>query len=213
MEYLGEEVTGFLLSLALEEECFGLVGGDMGVAIGDEGLASDFSDVATDGQATGLDGEPNGDFDNGELGPLGSVSVEDKSDASLVILTALPFFFNPLWISGEGRPMTFIAIEAATGWVAEGGVGGVLLFARLDTITAALGAFSDLFMVAPPWVPTDLRDEKNKQSKNKYREKEEDGIETTKQCDLGISEQLRLNASRDRILIGENLKEETAIRI
>ena len=34
-----------------------------------------------------------------------------------------------------------------------------------------------------------------------------------KQCDLGISEQLRLNASRDSILIGENLKEQTSIRI
>ena len=34
-----------------------------------------------------------------------------------------------------------------------------------------------------------------------------------RQCDLGISELLELNASRDRILIGENFKEETAIRI
>ena len=89
MEYLREEATAFPLSLALEEDGFRLDGLEMGIATGEEGLDGDFSAVATDGEPTGLDGDPNGDFSNSELGSLGSVSIEDKSDTSLVSLTAL----------------------------------------------------------------------------------------------------------------------------
>ena len=87
----------------------------MGVATSEEGLAGDFSDVAIDGKPTGLAGEPNDDFDSGEFAPQGSVSAEGKSDLSLVGLTALAFFFNPLGIGGEGCAMVFVATEEATG--------------------------------------------------------------------------------------------------
>ena len=101
--------------------------------------------------------EPNEDFGNGELGPLGSVSVEDKSNASLVGLTALAFFFDPLGIGGEGHVVASVAIEEARGWLAGGEVGKVSLLARLDAVAAALEALSDLFMEdAPPRVHTIL---------------------------------------------------------
>ena len=129
----------------------------MGNATGEEGLASDFGVVATEGEPTGLDGEPNGDFGNDELGPLGNMSIEDKSNASLVGLTALAFFFDPLGIGGEERVVASIATEGATGWVVGGGVGRVSLIAHLDVVAAALGALSDLFMEeAPPRVCTML---------------------------------------------------------
>ena len=60
------------------------MGGEIGIAIGEEGLAGDIGAVATEGEPTSLAGEPKGDFDNGELGPLGNVSAENKSDVSLV---------------------------------------------------------------------------------------------------------------------------------
>ena len=151
MEYLAEEATVLPLSLALEEEGFGLVGGEMSVAIGEDGLVGDFRTIATDGEPTGLDGDPNDDFGSGELGPLGSVSPEDKSNASLVCLTALAFFFNPLGIGGEGRVVAFVATKEAMGWVAGGGVVGVSLFAHLDAIAVTLEPLLDLFMEeAPP---------------------------------------------------------------
>ena len=59
-------------------------------------------------------------------------------------------------------------------------------------------------------ISTGLREKKNKQNKNKDREKEEDESKTIRQS---VIEQLGLNASRDRILIGENFKKETTIRI
>ena len=82
---------------------------------GEEGLVGDFDAVAIDGEPIGLDGDPNSDFGSGEFGPLGRVSTKDKSDASLVGLTALAFFFDPLWIGGEGRLMASVATEEATG--------------------------------------------------------------------------------------------------
>ena len=124
-EYLGEEATAFPLSLALEEDGFGLVGLEMGDATGEEGLVGDFGAVATDREPTGFTREPNGDFGSGEFGPLGSVSIEEKFDASLVGLTSLAFFFEPLGIGGEERAMASVATEATTSWVAGGGVGGV----------------------------------------------------------------------------------------
>ena len=81
LEYLREEAIAFPLSLALEEEGFRLDGLEMGFATGGEGLAGDFGTVAIDGEPTGLTREPNGDFDSGELGPLGSMSTDEKSDA------------------------------------------------------------------------------------------------------------------------------------
>ena len=90
--------------------------------------------------------------------------------------------------------MASVAIEEATGWVAGGRVGGVLLLTRLDIVATALGAFSYLFMEeAPPRVHTifaGLREKKTSKVKTKNREKEEDEVKTTRQCDLGISEQL-----------------------
>ena len=100
-----------------------------------------------------MDGDPNGDFSSGDFGPLGSVFVEDKFDASLVGLTALAFFFDPLGIGGEERVVASVATGEAMGWVAGGGVRGVLLLAHMDVVATALGAFSNLFMEeAPPWV-------------------------------------------------------------
>ena len=110
--------------------------------------------------------------------------AKDKFDASLVSLTALAFFFDPLGIGGEGHIVVSIAIEAATGWVAGGGgrVGGVSLFAHLDAVAAALEPLSNLLLEeAPPWLRTmvtGLRRKRNKHSKNKNREKEEDECKT-----------------------------------
>ena len=91
-------------------------------------------------------------------------------------MTALTFFFNPLGIGGEGCVVASVATEEATGWVAEGGMGGVSLLAYLDAIATAVGAFSNLFMdEALPQVLTifaSLREKNNKQSKNKYKEEE-----------------------------------------
>ena len=115
MESLGEETTVFLLSLALEEEGFRLEGDEIGVAKGKDDWIEGFTDVAIEGEPTGLAEEPKGDFDNGKFGPLGKVSVEDKSDGSLVDLTVLAFFFDPLGIGGKGRVVASIAIEEATG--------------------------------------------------------------------------------------------------
>ena len=151
-EYLGEEANAFHLSLALKEDGFGLVGAlEMGDAI------SDFRAVAIDEEPTGFVGEPNRNFDSGEFGPLGSVFADDKFDASLVGLTALAFFVDPLGIGGEGRAMVSIVTEVATGWVARDRVGGVLLFACLDAVATALVSLSDLLLEeAQPWVRTML---------------------------------------------------------
>ena len=78
------------------------------------------------------------------------MSAEDKSNASLVGLTALAFFFDPLGIGGEGRVVASVATEEATGWVAGGGIGGVLLLAHLDADAVGLGALSDIFIVEEP---------------------------------------------------------------
>ena len=115
-------------------------------------------------------GKPNGDFNSGKLGPLGSVSAEDKSDVFLVGLTTLAFF-DPLGIGGEGCVVASIATEVAMGWVARVRVGRVSLLAYLDAIVATLWAFSDLFMEeAPPRVCTifaSLREKKtSKEKKN-----------------------------------------------
>ena len=75
------------------------------------------------------------------------MSVEDRSDASLVGLTTLAFFFDPLGIGGEWRAMASIAIKEATGWFVGGGVGGVLFLIRFDTVATTFGPLSDLFMV------------------------------------------------------------------
>ena len=68
MEYLGEEVTTFPLSLAFEEEGFRSEGGEIGVATGDDGWPDDFVAVATEGEPISLAGEPSGDFNNGDWG-------------------------------------------------------------------------------------------------------------------------------------------------
>ena len=48
---LVEEAIAFPLSLALEEDGFRLVGGEMGIVTGEEGLIGDFDVVAIDGRA------------------------------------------------------------------------------------------------------------------------------------------------------------------
>ena len=86
----------------------------MGLATGEDGLAEDFAVVATKGEPIDLAGEPKEDLDNGELGPLGKVFAEDKSDESLVSLIALVFFFDPLGIGGDGRAVASVTTEEAT---------------------------------------------------------------------------------------------------
>ena len=98
------------------------------------------------------------------------MSVEDRSDASLVGLTALAFFFDPLGIGGEGR-----AIEEATGWFVGGGVGGVLLLIRFDTISTTFGPLSDLFMVEEAsCVLTIFLVSERTEGKKKHKNKEEE---------------------------------------
>ena len=81
-EYLGGEVTTFLFFLDFEEEGFGLFGGEDGVATGEENwsgcLVGDATTpkVATDGEPITFDGEERGDLDRGDLGWLGSISVD-----------------------------------------------------------------------------------------------------------------------------------------
>ena len=93
----------------------------MRVATGEDGWAEGFASVVsarvvvTEGDPIDLVREPIGDFSNGELGPLGRVSVEDKSNTSLVDLTTLAFFFDLLGIGGEGRVVASVATEKATG--------------------------------------------------------------------------------------------------
>ena len=143
--------------------------GDLGV------VAIDEEPTSFAGEPTGFTGEPNSDFHSGEFRPLGSVSAEDKSEASLVGLTTLAFFFNLLGIGGEGCAVVYVAIEEATGWVAGGGVGGVSLLASLDAVAAALEPLSNLFMEeAPPRVLTIfvvLREKKTSKAKNKKKGK------------------------------------------
>ena len=62
----------------------------MGIATGEDDWAKGFAAVvsarvvATEGETIDLAKEPREDFGNGDLGSLGRVSSEDKSDASLV---------------------------------------------------------------------------------------------------------------------------------
>ena len=66
-------------------------------------------------------------------------------------LTARAFFLVPFGTSGgEEGFVASVAIEEATGWVAGGEVGRVSLLGHLDTVAAALGALSDLFMEEAP---------------------------------------------------------------
>ena len=46
--------------------------------------------------------------------------------------------------------MASVAIEEATGWLAQGGVGGVSLLACFKDEAAALGPVLDLFIVEEP---------------------------------------------------------------
>ena len=68
------------------------MGGDDGVAIGGTlvcylvGVAAAL-DVAAEGQSIAINGEDIGDFDKGELGPVGLVSREVESERSLSGLT------------------------------------------------------------------------------------------------------------------------------
>ena len=128
----------------------------MGDAIGEVGWANGFvgvvpaPTVATEGDPFNLAREPKGDFGSGELGALGRVSAEDKSDASLDGLKDWAFFFDPFGIGGEERVVASVATKEATGWLAGGRVGGVSLLSRFDAIATALGPLSDLFMVEEP---------------------------------------------------------------
>ena len=125
----------------------------MGVPTCEVGLVDGFTGVvlalvvATEGDPFDLAGEPKGDFNNGELRPLGRVSAEDRSDASLVGLTTLVFFFDSFGIGGEEHVVASVATEETTGWLARGRVRGVSLLARFDVVAAAMGPLSDLFMV------------------------------------------------------------------
>ena len=114
----------------------------MGIATGEDCWADGFAGVvsalaiATKRDPFSLAEVPRGDFSSGELELLGRVSAEDKSNASLVSLTALAFFFDPFGIGGEERAMAFI--------------GGVSLLAHFDAVAITLGPLLDLFMVEEP---------------------------------------------------------------
>ena len=80
--------------MAFKDERFGFDGGEISDATGEAGWADGFIGVvstpaiATEGDPFDFTGEPRGDFSSGKLGPLGRVSAEDKSDASLIGLKA-----------------------------------------------------------------------------------------------------------------------------
>ena len=72
-------------------------------------------EVAIDGDPFVFDGEESGDFGNGELDPLGSVSREVKSKRSLVGLMACAFCLIPFGIGGGEVVVASVATEEATG--------------------------------------------------------------------------------------------------
>ena len=95
----------------------------MGDATEVDGWADCFSGIeaalaiATEGDSFHFDGEERGDFDKGELGPLGKVSNEVESQRSLVGLTTLVFCLIPCG-TDDGREDGFVAsvvTEEATG--------------------------------------------------------------------------------------------------
>ena len=137
------------------------------------------SAIATDGEPSGFVREPNGDFSSGEFGPLGSMSTEDKTDASLVSLTTFAFF-NSLGIGVEGRVVVI-------GWVAEDGVGRVSLLAHLDADAAALEPLSDLFMEeASPRILTifaGLRGKRPSKAKQKIEKRKKMRVKRQTKCD------------------------------
>ena len=83
---------------------FGLVGGEDDVATGGAlvcclaGVAA-APNVAAEGDPIVFQGEDKGDFGNGELGPLGSVSREVESERSFNGLTARAFCLIPFGAS------------------------------------------------------------------------------------------------------------------
>ena len=83
--------------MAFKEDGFGLWGRGEAIATGDEGWVGCFAGVATtpevapDEDPIVFKGDERGDFDRGELGPLGSVSSEVDSERSLVGLEAQDF--------------------------------------------------------------------------------------------------------------------------
>ena len=78
----------FPFFLAFEDECFGLWGGDEGVATGDEGWAGYLAgvvavpEVALDRDPTIFDGDDRCDLGRGDLDPFGSISREVEFDRS-----------------------------------------------------------------------------------------------------------------------------------
>ena len=98
------------MSFAFEDGGFGFKDGEMGVVTGEVGRADGFTSVVStlvvkiEGDPFDLAREPRGDFNGGELGPLGKVSAEDMSDASLVDLTTFAFFFDLLGLEEKSVP-------------------------------------------------------------------------------------------------------------
>ena len=75
-----------------------------------------------------FDGEERGDFGNGELGPLGKVSIEVESERSLVGLTARAFCLIPFGArGGEDGFVVFVATKETTGSVGCGEGEDILL--------------------------------------------------------------------------------------
>ena len=130
------------------------MGGEDGVATGGAlvcCLASVVAapDVAVEGDPIVFDAEDRGDFGNGELGPLGSVSREVESKRSLSGLIAWVFCLIPFEArGGEDDFVVSVAIEETTR-SAGGGKGESSLLGRFEAEVIAFGSSDGLFFEAP----------------------------------------------------------------
>ena len=128
----------------------------MGDAIGVDGWTDCFAGVeatlaiAKDGNSFDFDGEERGDFEKGELGPLGIVSNKVESKRSLVGLTARAFCLIPSGTDDgeEDGFVAFFAIEEAIGTVG-GREGESLLLYHSEAKATAFGSSKGLFFEAP----------------------------------------------------------------
>ena len=129
----------FSFFLSLEADGFGLVVGDEGVAIEGDLIYYLAGAVAVPDFAT------DGDFSNGELGPLRRVSREVESERSLVGLMARTFCFIP-FRTGDGEGfVASVATEEATRGLTGGREGEGSLLGGFEAEAIAFGSSDDLF--------------------------------------------------------------------
>ena len=146
----------YIFFLAFEEEGFGLQGRGEVVATWDEGWpgclvgVAAAPEVALDEDPIAFEGDESGDFNRGELRPLGSVSSEVDSEKSLVGLVAWAFCLLPLGTGGGQGFVASIATEEGTEGSARGEDGDDSLRCHFKAEEVAFESMSALFFYEPP---------------------------------------------------------------